>query len=165
MGGTAPPTAAPGGIAGTGKADPGPAPETFSGPYKKSEESTGVIAMIDLLVKDLDKEMTEATAEEKNSQSDYEQTMEDSADKRAQDTKTLTEKTAAKATTEEDLQSHKDGKKAAERELMAVHEVISSLHSECDWLLQYYDTRKEARDGEISSLQNAKAILAGADFS
>jgi chromosome segregation ATPase len=173
MGGTAPPTAAPGGIAGTGitvlaqgKADPGPAPETFSGPYqKKSEESTGVIAMIDLLVKDLSKEMTEAETDEKNSQAEYEKTMQDAADKRAQDSKTLTEKTAAKANTEADLQSHKDGKKAAEGELMATHEVISSLHSECDWLLQYAGARKEARAGEISSLENAKAILSGADYS
>merc|ERR1711957_728317 len=94
---------------------------------------------------------------------EYEQTMQDSAEKRAQDTKTLTEKTAAKANTETDLQSHKDEKKGAEGELMATHEVISSLHSECDWLLQYADTRKEARAGEISSLQNAKAILSGAD--
>merc|ERR1719291_1392300 len=40
---------------------PPPPPETF-GPYsKKGEETNGVIKMIDLLVGDLDKEMTEAT--------------------------------------------------------------------------------------------------------
>jgi chromosome segregation ATPase len=173
MGGTAPPTAAPGGIAGTGvtvlaqgKADPGPAPETFSGPYqKKGQESTGVIAMIDLLIKDLDKELTEATTEEKNAQADYEQAMKDSAEKRRQDTATLTEKTSAKADTESNLQAHTDEKKAAVGELMATHEVISALHGECDWLLQNFDTRKEARAGEVSSLQNAKAVLSGADFS
>jgi chromosome segregation ATPase len=173
MGGTAPPTAAPGGIAGTGitvlaqgKADPGPAPETASGPYKKkTEESNGVIAMIDLLVKDLDKEMTEAEAEEKNSQSDYEQTMKDSADKRKQDTASLTEKTSDKADTEAELQTHTDAKKAVIGELMATHEVISALHGECDWLLQNYETRKEARAGEVSSLHTAKAVLSGADFS
>jgi septal ring factor EnvC (AmiA/AmiB activator) len=173
MGGTAPATAAPGGIAGTGitvlaqgKADPGPAPETFSGPYaKKSEESNGVIAMIDLLIKDLDKELTEAKTEEKHSQADYEQGMKDSADKRKQDSAALTEKTSAKADTEAALQSHKDAQKSAEAELMATHEVIASLHSECDWLLKYFDARKEARAGEVSSLENAKAVLSGADYS
>merc|ERR1719443_1604482 len=40
---------------------PPPPPETFDAYSKKSEESTGVIAMLDLLVKDLDKEMQEAT--------------------------------------------------------------------------------------------------------
>merc|ERR1719218_583057 len=121
--------------------------------------------MIDLLVKDLDKEMTEAETEEKNAQSSYEQSMKDSADKRKQDSATLTEKTATKADTEAALQTHTDNKKAAENELMATHEVISALHNECDWLLKYYDARKEARAGEVSSLQNAKAVLSGADYS
>merc|ERR1719499_2239096 len=81
MSGTAAPTAAPGGIAGTGitvlsqtvlREAPPPPPETF-GPYsKKSEDSMGVMAMMDLLIADLDKEMTEAETEEKDAQEDYE---------------------------------------------------------------------------------------------
>merc|ERR1719271_1510389 len=77
MGGTLAPTAAPGGIAGTGiaalaevsehsQARPPPPPEAPGAYKKKGEESTGVIAMIDLLVKDLDKEMTVAETEEKD---------------------------------------------------------------------------------------------------
>jgi chromosome segregation ATPase len=171
-GGTAPPTAAPGGIAGTGitvlaqgKADPGPAPDAPSGPYqKKSEESNGVIAMIDLLVKDLDKEITESEVEEKNAQANYEQGMQDSKDKRKQDSEALTEKTAAKADSEAALEAHTEAKKSAESELMATHEVIAALHNECDFLLKYYDVRKEARTGEIDSLQNAKSVLSGASF-
>merc|ERR1740130_2111340 len=64
-GGTLAPTAPPGGISGTGvtalaQERPGPAPEMY-GDYKKSgEESTGVIAMIDLLKADLAKEMQES---------------------------------------------------------------------------------------------------------
>ena len=38
--------------------------------------------MIDMLVADLDKEMTEAETEEKNAQADYEEMMADSAEKR-----------------------------------------------------------------------------------
>merc|ERR1719424_1428484 len=82
MGGTLAPTEAPGGIAGTGigfmqtvsaahhtavqhKDAPGPAPELGSS-TKKTEESNGVIGMMDLLIRDLDKEMTEAKVEETN---------------------------------------------------------------------------------------------------
>merc|ERR1719473_561404 len=99
--------------------------------------------MIDLLIKDLDKELTEAKTEEKHSQAEYEQGMKDSADKRKQDSSALTEKTAAKADTEAALQSHKDAQKSAEAELMATHEVISNLHNECDWILKHFDARKE----------------------
>jgi len=46
-----------------------------------------VIAMIDPLIGDRDKELTEAETDEKNSQSDYEQLMKDSAAKRTTDSK------------------------------------------------------------------------------
>merc|ERR1719198_2090536 len=101
---------------------PPPPPETF-GPYtKKSEESNGVMAMIDLLIKDLDKEMTEAETAEKDAQADYEALMKDSAEKRTKDSKSLTEEEAA-----------------AEKELGATMQYIASLHAECDWLLKYFD--------------------------
>jgi len=132
---------------------------------KKSQEGGGVIAMIDLLVRDLDKEMQEAEGAEKNAQGDYEQMLNDSADKRARDSKALTHKTGAKAGMESDLESHKEAKDSTTKELMATEQYISSLHGECDWLLQYFDVRKSARTGEIEALTNAKAVLSGADFS
>merc|ERR1719476_1211339 len=83
-GGTPPPTAAAGGIAGTrikvfaqvsahGKDAPPPAPEAPGAYKKKSGENSGVLAMIALLVTDLDKEMAAAEAAEKDAQADYEQ--------------------------------------------------------------------------------------------
>jgi septal ring factor EnvC (AmiA/AmiB activator) len=177
MGGTLAPTAAPGGIAGTGvavfaqvsehvqKDAPPPPPETFGAYSKKSEETTGVIAMIDLLIKDLEKEMTEAKTTETDAQSDYEKAMADAAKKRTTDSKSLAAKTSAAADTEANLESYKQEKTATTKELAATLKVIQSLHAECDWLLQYFDVRKEARSAEIDSLEKAKAILSGADFS
>merc|ERR1719189_1462225 len=45
-------------VHGGGKAAPGPPPETWDAYAKKGEESTSVVAMIDTLIADLDKEMT-----------------------------------------------------------------------------------------------------------
>jgi len=175
MGGDVP-TEAPGGIAGTGiglvqvslhrqgRDAPPPPPETWSAYAAKSQESSGVIAMIDLLIKDLDKDMTEAETEEKDAQADYEMMMRESATKRVTDSKSLSEKVSALADTEGQLISLQETKKATGRELMATTKYISSLHAECDWLLQYHDVRKEARAGEIDSLAKAKAVLSGADF-
>merc|ERR1719399_1735689 len=171
MGGTLAPTDAPGGIAGTGIAladvreAPPPPPESF-GPYaKKSEESNGVLTMMDMLIKDLDKEMTVAQAEEKDAQEDYEKMMSDSADKRAEDSKTLTEREGALADLEAELASLKDGLAGTQKELGALMEYIASLHAECDWLLKFFDARKEARASEIDALGRAKAVLSGADYS
>jgi chromosome segregation ATPase len=169
MGGTLAPTAAPGGIAGTGIAladvAPPPPPATAAAFSKKSEESNGVIGMIDLLIGDLTKEMTEATTTEKDAQADYEQAMKDAADKRATDTQTLADKGKAKAQLAADMEANTEEKASTTKTLMATLEYIQSLHAECDWLVQYYEVRKEARAGEIDSLANAKAVLSGADFS
>merc|ERR1719183_1755795 len=121
--------------------------------------------MMDLLVKDLDKEMTEATAQEEDAQKDYQSLMADSTEKRAQDSKALTDKGAAKADLEGDMEAKKEAKAGSTKELAGTVEYISSLHSECDWLLKYYEVRKEARASEIDALGNAKAVLSGADFS
>merc|ERR1719238_2537204 len=117
------------------------------------------------MIKDLTKEMTEAETTEENAQEEYEQTMKDSAEKRATDTKTVADKGKAKAELEADLEANTEEKAATTKTHMATLEHIQSLHAECDWLLQYFEVRKEARSGEIESLKTAKAVLSGADFS
>eukprot|EP00416_Gambierdiscus_australes_P042361 CAMPEP_0171097228 /NCGR_PEP_ID=MMETSP0766_2-20121228/47350_1 /TAXON_ID=439317 /ORGANISM="Gambierdiscus australes, Strain CAWD 149" /LENGTH=722 /DNA_ID=CAMNT_0011556397 /DNA_START=60 /DNA_END=2228 /DNA_ORIENTATION=+ len=178
FGGAAPPTPAPGGIAGTGiavfaeisshvqqTAAPPPPPETFGAYKTKSQENMGVMAMMDLLIKDLDKEMTEAETEERDAQADYETLMKDSAEKRTSDSKSLDQKEATKADLAADLEAHKGTKSSTSNELMATLKYIESLHAECDWLLKYFDARKEARAGEIDALGKAKGVLNGADYS
>jgi len=170
-GGTLAPTEAPGGIAGTGvtvlaqKADPGPPPAAPAAYSKKGEESNGIISMIDMLMKDLDKEMTQAELEEKDGQEDYETYMTDSATKRAEDSKTMTDKEGALADLETGLGQQKSDKAQAGKDLGALNEYIHSLHLECDWLVKYFDMRKEARANEIDALEKAKAVLSGADYS
>jgi septal ring factor EnvC (AmiA/AmiB activator) len=144
---------------------PPPPPETWDAYTKKGQESTGVIAMIDLLIKDLVLEMTEAETDEKEAQKDYEALMADSADKRAADSKTLADKEQNKAETEVDLEKLKAAQLSTFKELQATEEYISSLHAECDWLIQFYSVRVEARAGEVESLKSAKAVLSGADYS
>merc|ERR1712194_922358 len=154
------PTAAPGGIANTGisafvqiamlKDAPPPPPATAATYTKKAGGSNGVIAMMDLLVQDLDKEMQVAETDET---------------KRRQDSKSLTDKEGAKADTEGSLEKNKGEKKANLRATMGTEKSIANLHGECDWLLKYFDVRKGARTGEIDSLKKAKDVLNGADYS
>jgi len=47
---------------------------------------------------------------------------------------------------------------------MATEEYLHGLHVECDFLMKYYQARKEARSGEIDALSKAKAVLSGADY-
>merc|ERR1719326_69962 len=170
MGGTLAPTAAPGGIAGTGvtalsQVAPPPPPETFGAYTKKGEESGGVIAMMDMMIADLDKEIQEVEVEEKEAQKEYEQFMADSAAKRASDAKSIEDKESAKADTEAKLLKDEEEKGATMKEAMATHQFLSEVHGDCDWLLTNFDARKAARAGEVDALTKAKAVLSGADYS
>merc|ERR1719454_585603 len=146
-----------------GKADPGP-PPAAPGAHKK-QDGGGVIAMIDTLVKELDTEMTEAEMNEKHAQEEYEEMMADSSSKRAADTKSVADKSAAQADAEALIVAKSEELTSTQKELMATHEYIGQLHGECDWILKFFDVRAEARNGEIDSLKKAKAVLSGADFS
>merc|ERR1719316_1113529 len=165
-------TAAPGGIAGTGisfvqlkaRSDvPPPPPPMAVEAYKKSD-SSGPVAMLDKLMNDLKLEMKEDDMEEETAQKDYEEVMAKSADKRAMMSKRIVEKEGELAATEERLAKAKKTNKAQKTDLMDLGEYVASLHGECDWLLQNFDKRKEARSNEIDAIKKAKAVLSGADF-
>jgi septal ring factor EnvC (AmiA/AmiB activator) len=186
MGGTLAPTNPPGGIAGTGVgllqlhsktrrsfddesdadlAPPPPPPAADIAIKKKGEESGGVLAMMDNLIADIDKEILEMEMDEKDAQEDYEGTMKDASEKRAADSKALTEKETTKAELDAELAEHKDKKASSTQELTATNGYLLSLHAECDWLLENFETRKEARANEIDAMKKAKAVLSGADYS
>merc|ERR1719261_1426606 len=169
MGGTLAPTAAPGGIAGTGiglfQAAPPPPPETFGAYQKKGGESNGVIAMMDMMIADLDKEIQEIEVEEREGQKEYEQFIKDSAEKRSLDAKAIEEKEGTKADLGAKLLKDEEEKTATTKEAMATHEYLAEVHGDCDWLLTNFETRKQARAGEVDALTKAKAVLSGADYS
>merc|ERR1719437_54476 len=147
------------------RADPGPPPATWSAYATKSEEHGGVVAMMDLLIADLDKEMTSMTTQEKDDQAEYEAFMAEAGNKRAADSKSTEQKEGEKADLEAALvklqSDHKDTTKALYLKEME----IKDFHLECDWLLANFEVRKSARAGEVDSLKKAKAVLSGADYS
>merc|ERR1719316_586338 len=109
--------------------------------------------------------MTLAEAEEKDAQEDYEKMMKDSADKRAEDSKTMTDKESAKAETEAEKEQLTSEKFSTFNEAQENMQYIANLHAECDWLIENFDARKEARKGEIEAMAKAKDVLNGADYS
>ena len=98
---------------------PPPPPERPGAFKKKTEESNGVIAMMDELIAGLDKEMTVAETEVKDAQGVYEQSRKDSAEMRAAHSKSIGEKESVKADTEVALTKHSEELKAQKSEMMA----------------------------------------------
>merc|ERR1719436_2115738 len=132
---------------------------------RKAKEHGGIVAMLNMLKADLEKEMQSATVEEKDAQSEYEKMMAESAEKRATDSKSLADKESAKADLESKALKLKEEETATMTEVLAAAETLKNLHLECDWLVSNFEVRKEARAGEIDALKKAKAVLSGADYS
>jgi chromosome segregation ATPase len=174
--------AAPQGIAGTGVAvflqlhagvtarakardDVAPPPPPATADAFKKKDAGGPVALIDKLKNELKMEIKETEYDEKEAQEDYEELMADSAKKRAADSKTITEKESQKAGMEGDLEAAKKSKKAEDTNMMALKEYIAGLHSQCDFLIENFEMRKDARSNEIDALKKAVAVLSGADYS
>jgi len=170
MGGTLAPTEAPGGIAGTGigflqRAAPPPPPAANLAYKTKGEESSGVITMIDTLINDVEKENQVMKLEEDDAQDDYEKFMGDAKNKRAGDSKSMSDAEGSLAETNEQMVVDKGTLGDSNIELMETEKYLGELHGECDFLLKYFDMRKEARTGEIDAMGKAKDVLNGADYS
>jgi uncharacterized protein YlxW (UPF0749 family) len=131
---------------------------------KKTEKSGGVMALMDSITSELEADMKDSGFEEKTAQKDYAELMADSQASRASDSKAIIDKGAAKATLEEKLMAAKKKHSATTEELSLVKTYIGDLHVSCDFIMQNFDLRKEARTAEVESLKNAKAVLAGASF-
>merc|ERR1719217_254022 len=137
---------------------------TLNAPYEKSEKSAGVIGLMGMMMKEIETDKKDAAYEEKTSQSDYAKLMSESEATRQANSKAIVTKTASKAEMEAKLETTKEQHAAVVTDLDLIATTLGDLHMQCDFLLQNYDLRKEARTNEVESLKTAKAILSGADF-
>merc|ERR1719380_124314 len=168
-------TAAPEMIAGTSiaafaqvhqhtAAAPPPPPATWDAYQKKDGKSNGVIALMDMLMKELQDGITEAENEEKTAQTDYERLMSESQESRATMVQSVTTKEVAKADLDTKIEATKEKKSSEEAQLASLKQTIAQLHADCDFIVENYDLRKTARETEVEGLKNAKSVLSGANF-
>jgi len=143
---------------------PPPAPETFSGGVQKNEKSGGVLALMDMMTKELGDDMKDSEYNEKTAQKEYVDLMADSQASRAQNAKSITEKDASKATLEGKVVEAKESKALSVDSLENIHSYVQDLHVSCDFIMENFGMRAEARTNEVESLKTAKSVLSGANF-
>merc|ERR1719174_3435539 len=145
-------------------AAPPPPPDTWGAYQKKDGKSNGVISLMEMLAKELEDGITESKHEEETAQKDYEALMGDSQKSRAQNVESITSKEAAKAELDMKIENAKETLATQGSELMNIGQYIAQLHGSCDFLIDNYDLRKQARANEVDGLKNAKGVLSGASF-
>merc|ERR1719265_866566 len=130
---------------------PPPPPETFGGYEKKGQKIAGVMGLMDTIVNELESDMKDASYEEKTAQKDYAELMAESQAMRAQYTKGVTDKSASKAEMESKMVTIKESIAATSEDKRLISGMIEDLHVSCDFIMQNFDLRKEARTNEIES--------------
>lgn len=132
--------------------------------YAPSGGAEGVLVLLDNILANANEMTANAYKEEQASHAEYQTLMEgagadiDSANamiikKQADHSDLMGEKTA-----------QTNAKTTAEDQLVYLGENKSYLHNKCDFLLNNWDDRMQARQDEVEGLQQAMGILAGAEF-
>lgn len=141
------------------------APEIFSGKREnKGQKSGGVLALMDTLANDLNKDTAAMEHAEQTAQRDYEKLSQDLATQVAESSKAKNAAAKTKADTESEKQTLESTLDMKSEEAADIDKTIADLHAKCDFILSAFEERKAARENEIAGLQKAKAVLAGAKF-
>jgi len=147
-------------------AAPPPPPATFDAPYGgKTGESQGIIAILGMIVEDINKDCEKAKAEEEKAQSEYD-SFKEKSEKEMQDigdeNNTLNGEKGDKVG---EVKDNKLDRKTLKGELDAVMEKMTGALPNCDFMTINFDMRMKNRQTEMDGLDKAKAILQGAAFS
>merc|ERR1719409_845484 len=134
-------------------------PELPNIPEYKPAASGGILGLMDQITQELHGDMKEAQFTEQQAQKDYVKMMQESQVSRAQDLKSITDTENSKAVLEEKVNDAKESRKMAFDELNNAHQYTAELHNSCDFVVQNFGLRSEARTNELESLRNAKAVM------
>lgn len=129
-----------------------------------AKDHTKVLALLTKLINDFENSMLRDDNDEKAADKMMEAAERKAAEDTAEKQRELDGLRESKADVDQMLAEKQNHLDTTETRDTQAKETLASLHESCDWLVQNYDERKKAREGEIESLKNAKAVLAGAVF-
>jgi len=138
------------------------APETaWSSNDSRKSETGGIVAILEMLVEDTEKEMKEGRSDDADAQDKYlEQNgaLQDALDSQ-EETKTNTETELADL--EEKMSSFNKYKNEKNADKDAEGDAKKALGTDCAWVKSHFDSRRTKRKTETQGLVDAKAFLAG----
>jgi len=144
-----------------GRASGAPPPQKT---YERSGGATGVLGLLQDIIADADRMEQEAVADEQEAQTAYAEFISNTNVSVRGHQKSVVEKSSAKAQAEIDLSESKEDLGATMNDLETLHNYNGELHRSCDFVMKNFDTRQRARQEEMDSIEEAKAILSGANF-
>jgi len=140
-------------------------PDTWEGPYSgQTDESTSILAILDMIINDISKDASDAKAAEDKSAAEYSAFKRDSEEQILAMEELITDLNTVKATKELERNSAEEERALKRDELNVVIKKIADAQPGCDFVTINYPMRLENRRIELDGLTKAKAILTGGDF-
>jgi len=137
-------------------------PPVAQATYDKSAGASGVMSMIEKLIMEAKGLQKESQQGEKEDQAQYEALVADTNASVKALQKLIVTKSGEKAeATKENIETGAD-LKSTQADIEGLGKYDADLHGECDYVLNNFGTRQDARQQEIEALQQAKSILSGA---
>ncbi|CAK0905539.1 unnamed protein product [Prorocentrum cordatum] len=130
-------------------------------PYKQHQGGSKVVALISTIVEDSAAVEKEAMASEQAAQKAYESFVNDSTASTKSLQEAIASKTKTRAAAAEEKADVASRLASARGVLEDLAQQLADLRAECDFLLQNFDVRQDARLKEIEALGQAKGYLSG----
>lgn len=142
-----------------------PAPPSKPKDYEKSAGASGVLQLLSEVISDAEQEEAELQLDENQAQKMYAEFVVQATASIEADRTSFAAKSKQVAETESRKSSTEESQLSNAQELENLDGILSGWHAECDFVRKYFDVRQNARAEEMDSIEDAKAILSGADFS
>jgi len=132
--------------------------------FKKLEKGSGggkVMTMLQDIIKESAQEMTETISDEHASQMAHEEYGRQQNKVIGARMKEISTKSEEQAQAENDLVETKGDLAQTGKDLQELYDYANGVHRECDFLLDNFQARRDARVEEIEALNEAKAMMSG----
>jgi chromosome segregation ATPase len=144
---------------------PPPPPATFDAPYGgQTDTATSILAILDMIIDDVQKDMEKAKAEEEKAAADFEIFKTESEASIQSLTEEVTALEGVQGEKESKVTQNVESRATMHEELNAVMKLIADAKPGCDFFTINYPSRVKNRHIEIDGLGKAKTILSGGSF-
>merc|ERR1719352_1797972 len=144
---------------------PTPPPSTWDDTYKcASGESGGIVALMEGIKADIEKDIRAADKEESDAQAAYDKLCADIDHTIAQLKSTRSDLEAMIASDQGSISQQKESRSTDQSSLQSHLDFLKEIASGCDFMAANFESRMANRAEEIDGLNNAKATFSGADF-
>jgi chromosome segregation ATPase len=139
-----------------------PPPPSVGSDYKANAGSGSVMTMIEGIITDAAEMEGESIKSEQDAEVAYHSFLEESYAALDAAQRSVTNKVEEKAQTESAKVEAEGDKEDAEATAESLAEAKTELHKSCDYMMENFEARETARDGEVEGLQAALAKLSTA---